>query len=160
MRRLLGKRRIATREELRNALALTEDREMKNLRASVYIAFTFLSHAQDLAFDAASKRDARLARSESMRCTAAIVCTAKGFAREKLSQRSAEMLAFVGGTRHAQAPTTTPGSESGYQDVSQQGELANERISISFRGLCGPNLRRPRRALDAPLRDGHGRVRR
>jgi hypothetical protein len=111
MRRLLGKRRIATREELRNALALTEDREMKNLRASVYIAFTFLSRAQDLALDAVSKCDARLARFESMRCTAAIVCTAKGFAREKLSQRSAEMLTFVGGIRHAVVPATSPGSD-------------------------------------------------
>jgi hypothetical protein len=45
MGRLLGVRPIAMREELRNALALVEDREMKNLRASIYIAFTFLSRA-------------------------------------------------------------------------------------------------------------------
>jgi hypothetical protein len=35
-----------------------------------------------------------------------IVCTAKGFGREELSQRSAEMLAVAGGTRDAMAPAT------------------------------------------------------
>jgi len=73
------------REELRNALAMAPDREMKNLRVSIYIAFTFPSRAQERAFDVPSKCDARLMRFDSTRCTGAIVCTAKGFVREELS---------------------------------------------------------------------------
>jgi len=47
------------------------------------------------------ERELHLAARDSARCSFAIVCTAKGFGSEELSQKSAEMLALADGTRRA-----------------------------------------------------------